>query len=516
MDSLAYLLKLTKNNLLIKCSELNIINYKSKNKTELIKLITDTINNTSINTIDNTINPINPINPNNTINPINNTSINTIDNTINPINPINNTSINTIDNIINNAISNTIITTSTNAINNIINTTKKYKFIDLFCGIGGFHQANIRTHGECVYACDIDKNCRDIYEQNYGLKPDGDITKININNIPDFDLLCGGFPCQSFSNSGNKKGLSDSRGQLFEYILKIAVAKKPVFMFLENVKHIKKIDDGKIFKHIIKRINESGYFINDDNVFELSPHQFGIPQQRERIIFVCIRKDIYDSSKILNIIAPNLPININNILETDVNIKNKYKISQDDEQILTTWDTIIKQLDVGETLSPTILCNEFYKNYTNDEFKLLPQWKQDYITKNKPLYNKYKIKWDLWYNLNKNIITKKEIYGKLEWQSGKKKVNDSIFNYFIQFRQSGIRIKKTDYFPTLVAIVQTPIYGKEKRYITPRECARLQSFPDSFIINENDHIAYKQFGNAVNVDVIYHVIQYTLKLYNII
>ena len=171
---------------------------------------------------------------------------------------------------------------------------------------------------------------------------------------------------------------------------------------------------------------------------------------------------------------------------------------------------------MGETLSPTILCNEFYKNYTNDEFKLLPQWKQDYITKNKPLYNKYKIKWDLWYNLNKNIITKKEIYGKLEWQSGKKKVNDSIFNYFIQFRQSGIRIKKTDYFPTLVAIVQTPIYGKEKRYITPRECARLQSFPDSFIIHENDHIAYKQFGNAVNVDVIYHVIQYTLKLYNII
>jgi site-specific DNA-cytosine methylase len=82
------------------------------------------------------------------------------------------------------------------------------------------------------------------------------------------------------------------------------------------------------------------------------------------------------------------------------------------------------------------------------------------------------------------------------------KENDSIFNYFIQLRQSGIRVKKAHYFPTLVAIVQTPIYAKEKRHITPRECARLQSFPDSFIIPENDHTAYKQFGNSVCVAVI--------------
>ena len=91
-----------------------------------------------------------------------------------------------------------------------------------------------------------------------------------------------------------------------------------------------------------------------------------------------------------------------------------------------------------------------------------------------------------------------------------------IFNHFIQFRQSGIRVKKNKYFPTLVAIVQTPIYAKEKRYITPRECARLQSFPDDFILNENDKVAYKQFGNAVNVDVVHFVILNTLKAYNIV
>ena len=498
MDSLAYLLKLTKNNLLIKCNELNIIKCKTKNKTELIKLITDTINNsnnTNINTIDNIID-----------NTIDNIIDNTIDNATN--NTIDNVNANTIDNATNNTNANT------NA--NTIDNTIKYKFIDLFCGIGGFHQANIRTHGQCVYACDIDKNCRDIYEKNYGLKPDGDITKIDIDNIPNFDVLCGGFPCQSFSNSGNKKGLSDTRGQLFEYILKIAVAKKPLFMFLENVKHIKKIDDGKIFKHIIKRINENGYFINDNNVFELSPHQFGIPQQRERIIFVCIRQDIYDNLKILNIIAPNTPININNILETDVNIKNKYKISQDDENILTVWDKIIKELDVDETLSTTILCNEFYNIYTDAELNNLPDWKQDYIKRNKPLYEKYQDVWDTWHEEHSELISKKEIYGKLEWQTGKKKVNDSIWNYFIQLRQSGIRVKKSDYFPTLVAIVQTPIYAKERRYITPRECARLQSFPDNFIIHTNDNTAYKQFGNAVNVDVANFVIENALKIYGYI
>jgi len=234
-----------------------------------------------------------------------------------------------------------------------------YKFIDLFCGIGGFHQTNKRLNGECEFACDIDKHCREIYEKNYGLTPYGDITKSDITIIPPFDVLCGGFPCQSFSNSGKKKGLDDKRGQLFEYILKIAELKKPSFMFLENVKHIKKINDGLIFKHIIKKINSCGYYIDETNTFELSPHQFGIPQQRERIIFVCIRKDLYDKNKKLDIVAPMIPLNIKNILEKETAIK--YKISKDDEKILNIWDEMINKFQVSETLSPTILCNEFNK-----------------------------------------------------------------------------------------------------------------------------------------------------------
>ena len=395
------------------------------------------------------------------------------------------------------------------------NLKNKIKFIDLFCGIGGFHQALNKYNSECVFACDIDDKCREVYELNYGIKPEKNIKDINEKNIPNFDVLCAGFPCQSFSNGGKKKSLNDSRGTLFEDILRIANEKKPKFMFLENVKHIKKIDNGNTFSYIIKRINETGYYVNNENtIFELSPHNLGIPQQRERVIFVCIRNDIYDSNKTIDFKLPNKKINLDKIIEKDTNLTNKYKIPKDIENILNVWDEMIKIFDVNETLSPTILCNEFYRKYTEDEFNNIPSWKKEYIKKNKPLYEKYKKYWDKWYENNKEIIQKREIYGKLEWQVGKKKENDSIWNYFIQLRQSGIRVKKTNYFPTLVAIVQTPIYAKEKRYITPRECARLQSFPEDFIIHKNDNIAYKQLGNAVNVDVVSYIIDLIFSEYS--
>jgi DNA (cytosine-5)-methyltransferase 1 len=323
--------------------------------------------------------------------------------------------------------------------------------------------------------------------------------------------------CQAFSNAGNKNMFNDKRGMLFEHILRIAVQKKPSFLFLENVKHIKKIGNGEVYKHIVKRIDESGYYVDEQkSIFELSPHQLGIPQHRERVIFVCIRKDIYKKEKEIVIIPPTISMNIEGIIETNQITTSKYTISKEIQNVLNAWDEMVKIFEIGQNMSPTILCNEFYTIYTNDEFLKLPAWKQEYITKNKDIYEKYKPQWDAWYTKHKDLINKKEIYGKLEWQTGKKKENDSVWNYFIQLRQSGIRVKKNDYFPTLVAIVQTPIYAKEKRYITPRECARLQGFPDTFIVHTTDNIAYKQFGNAVCVDVVKYVMEIVLKLYDFI
>jgi DNA (cytosine-5)-methyltransferase 1 len=244
-------------------------------------------------------------------------------------------------------------------------------------------------------------------------------------------------------------------------------------------------------------------------IFNLSPHNYGIPQQRERIFFICIRKDIYKSP--IKLIEPSIKFSMEDIIETIPN--EKYKISKEIEDVLNAWDELIKKFDVNEKISPTILINDYYKNYTKEEFETLPLWKKDYMKKNIPLINKYKSIFDEWYEKYKSLLLKREIYGKLEYQAGLIKPNESIYNHFIQFRQSGIRVKKNKYFPTLVAIVQTPIFGEYKRYITPRECARLQNFPDNFILPSNDKIAYKQLGNSINVYNAYLIIKSTFEHY---
>ena len=393
----------------------------------------------------------------------------------------------------------------------VINKPRKMKFIDLFCGIGGFHQALTSLGGECNLACDIDKHCREVYKTNYGIEPHPDVKKIIPEEIKDLDIICGGFPCQSFSNAGNKKTFSDDRGLLFDEIIKIAIHKKPKFMFLENVKHILKVGNGDVIKYINDKLDYHDYHVQ---IFNMSPHNYGIPQQRERVYFVCVRKDIYNGK---DIILPDCDNKIifENYLDKKEDIDAKYFIDGDTLECLNAWEEMIKIFDVDEKISPTIMINEHYNNHTEEDFNSYAKWRQDYITKNKPIILKYKDKWDTWYDKHKTILQKREIYGKLEWQVGPIKKNDSIFNYFIQIRQSGIRVKRAEYFPTLVAIVQVPIYGKEKRYITPRECARLQSFPDTFIMDTNDKKAYKQFGNAVNVNNVKTVIKATFDHYNI-
>lgn len=412
--------------------------------------------------------------------------------------------------------------TETTPVNDNTETTPvdpdSLKFIDLFCGIGGFHQAfyrlstNHNLNSHCVMACDIDKNCRKNYVENYSIEPEPDVCKIDIKQLGDIDVICGGFPCQPFSNAGKKKTLNDERGLLFDEIMKIAKEKKPKFMFLENVKHILKVGEGEVIKYIKHKLDTHGYKVQ---IFNISPHEYGIPQQRERVYFVCIRDDVHNGSD-LELIKPYSEIKIKDYLDTKEDIDSKYFIDGDILECLEAWDEMIKIFDVGEKISPTIMINEHYNNHTQEEFDNYADWRKQYITANLPLIEKYKPQWDLWYKKHEEILLKRKIYGKLEWQVGKIKENDSIFNYFIQIRQSGIRVKKAEYFPTLVAISQIPIYGKEKRYITPRECARLQSFPDSFKIDESDKNSYKQFGNAVNVDNVYSIIEMTLKQYGYI
>ena len=385
-------------------------------------------------------------------------------------------------------------------------------FIDLFCGIGGFHQALDGLGAKCILACDIDEKCRINYELNYGVKPVKDIKDINEKMLPDFDILCGGFPCQPFSNGGKKKTFDDKRGLLFDEIMRIVKEKQPRFLFLENVKHILKVSEGKVLAYIEQQIDQHGYVLER---FQMSPHEYGVPQQRERIYFVCVRKDIYNEIPIQLINKDTSALTVSDILEDSNSMDNKYYLQGDILNVLEAWDEFIKHVDVGETLSPTILIHDAFKSYTEEEFNGLAAWRKEYMIKNRRILEKYKDFIGPWYTKHKELLSKREIYGKLEWQVGKVKENDSIFNYFMQIRQSGIRVRKENYFPTLVAISQIPIYGREKRYITPRECARLQSFPDTYRIAPNDKVSYKQFGNSVNVKNVKTVIESTLNHYDL-
>ena len=385
-------------------------------------------------------------------------------------------------------------------------------FIDLFCGIGGFHQALDGLGAKCILACDIDEKCRINYELNYGVKPVKDIKDINEKMLPDFDILCGGFPCQPFSNGGKKKTFEDKRGLLFDEIMRIVKEKQPRFLFLENVKHILKVSEGKVLAYIEQQIDQHGYVLQR---FKMSPHEYGVPQQRERIYFVCVRKDIYNEIPIQLINKDTSALTVSDILEDSNSMDNKYYLQGDILNVLEAWDEFIKHVDVGETLSPTILIHDAFKSYTEEEFNGLAAWRKEYMIKNRRILEKYKDFIGPWYTKHKELLSKREIYGKLEWQVGKVKENDSIFNYFMQIRQSGIRVRKENYFPTLVAISQIPIYGREKRYITPRECARLQSFPDTYRIAPNDKVSYKQFGNSVNVKNVKTVIESTLNHYDL-
>jgi len=163
-------------------------------------------------------------------------------------------------------------------------------FIDLFCGIGGFRLA-LERHGlKCVFSSEIDPVAQQVYKTNFGEHPCGDITKIAETHIPPHDILCAGFPCQSFSISGSQGGFADTRGQLFFEIIRIAKYHKPSILLLENVKNIQQIDGGLVLKAIETAINDIGYHLH---ILRLNSSIFGIPQSRERVYFVAIRKDLH-------------------------------------------------------------------------------------------------------------------------------------------------------------------------------------------------------------------------------
>ena len=176
------------------------------------------------------------------------------------------------------------------------------KFIDLFCGIGGFHHALHDLDHECIFACDIDENCRDIYQENWDMTVFSDIRDW-VTEIDDHEILCAGFPCQPFSKSGTQKGFQDKiRGTLFGEIMKIVEINKPKFILLENVANLRTHDNANTIKIILSSLQKNGYYVKDKI---LSPDQFGIPHHRPRLFIVAINKDKVPNYKKFRFPRPN-------------------------------------------------------------------------------------------------------------------------------------------------------------------------------------------------------------------
>lgn len=166
------------------------------------------------------------------------------------------------------------------------------KFIDLFCGLGAFHLGLQKAgiDAECVFASDINEQVREIYAENFGLVPKGDITKIKEDEIPEFDLLCAGSPCQSHSIAGKKTGLEDKeRGQLIYHVFRIARHHKPKYIMIENVKNLLSVSGGSAFKTIYDELSGMGYNVHYD---VLNAARYGAQQARERLYVVCVRNDL--------------------------------------------------------------------------------------------------------------------------------------------------------------------------------------------------------------------------------
>jgi len=203
------------------------------------------------------------------------------------------------------------------------------KFIDLFAGIGGFHLAFHELGHECVFASEIDKNARLTYEANLSsLSPklfvsgmyNDDIRKITdpVNQVPDFDILCAGFPCQPFSQAGFKKGFNedkDDRGNMFFSICSIIESKRPKAFFLENVRHLLKHDNGQTFKIIQNHLESRLGYTFDYKVVKASDH--GLPQHRPRVFIVGFRKDVADMPKFEFPAAEPLQLTMSDIWEGD-------------------------------------------------------------------------------------------------------------------------------------------------------------------------------------------------------
>lgn len=325
----------------------------------------------------------------------------------------------------------------------------KFKFIDLFAGIGGFRLALQSLGGKCVFTSEWDKEAKRTYKANFGERPFGDITKEETKAfIPDgFDLLCAGFPCQAFSIAGKRGGFEDTRGTLFFEVAEIIKRKQPKAIFLENVKGLRNHNGGKTLATILNVLrNDLGYFVPEPQI--VNAKDFGVPQNRERIYIIGFHPST--NVKEFNYPKPlDKKVTFAEIKEKEVPAT-KYFLST--QYVETLKNHKARHEGKGNGFGYAIIPDDGISNA---------------------------------------IVV-----------GGMGRERNLVLDHRI-----------TDFTPT--THIKGTVNREGIRKMTPREWARLQGFPDNYLIPVADASAYKQFGNSVAVPAIQATANEILKLIKI-
>lgn len=374
-----------------------------------------------------------------------------------------------------------------------------FTYIDLFSGVGGFRQALDKLGGKCVMASEIDKFANKAYEVLYGEPTVGDVTEIEAEDVPDHDLLVGGFPCQAFSVAGKRLGFEDTRGTLFFEMARIAKAKKPKVILAENVKGLVGHDKGRTLNTIVQTLCDIGYTV-DFNV--LNSKYFGVPQNRERIFIVAVRDDLVEQE-------PWMDVKGNTVVP-----KGKRRIQQlegvktfnfdwpPQEEVTSRLRDILED-DVDERIylseEKTAKLVACICESTPDKTPI------EYSRKNgigKEIKQAHTLSASDWRGLNRN-----------QTQNAVLEVRPVLTPDRETKRQNGRRFKDDgeESFTLTAQDRHGVAIGDSQKYrirkLTPRECFRLQGFPDSefdklVAAGISNSRLYKMAGNAVTVNVI--------------